>query len=720
MVRGRVILFAVLFAAASVPVPSAAGQVMDWSSPFQLDSGSPSQLSNGSGIDCVGEQLCVATGGAGRVLVSTSPTGGAAAWQEVTIEEVPANLTSVSCPSVSFCAAVDDAGHLLTSAEPGGGGASWTAATIDPGQELVDISCSKASFCAAIDDAGNALVSDEPSGGAGAWESAQVLESGELRAISCPSASLCLAVHDELGVGGGLLVSGDPLAGASSWKESDVDLANAAYDVSCPSETFCAIAYWEGVLVSNNPAGAGAWRSSQSGEYVNGISCPSEGFCVGESYGGDLRVSSDPAGEDPTWTEFDISPNWVNLLSGIDCTSDSFCAMVDQQGFVYTSTEPGAGPQAWRQLLTGEVEPSVGSPSCPTAGFCAVAGTLGRIYTSTNPTNPAGWQAATVTEGEVWSVSCSAPDWCVALGEGPTLLYSDEPGAGASAWNSVSRPEGRKIACPSSGFCAMLAGEDEVLTSNEPLGGAATWTATDLELPDWRLGPNRLTQLSCPTADLCAVAGDVGTVLASEEPSGGGTWVKSFIGTNDPYNNGAGPSVDGLDCTVASFCAATTWAGTVATTSDPLTGSTGWTLSSAPATYFIGPISCADEVPLCVAVDSNGYAIASREPGQLSSSWGTMEKIDGEEELNGISCASEGALCVASDRDGRVIVGTPGEEEGGSGGGGPSPPPTPPGPPPEHHCKRKHNGKPKRMGIAPARKVSSGGKPARSRCGRRG
>jgi len=694
---------------------------MDWSSPLRLDSGSPSQFSDGSGVDCVGEQLCVATGGEGRVLTSTDPTGGSAAWEEIAIEEASANLTSVSCPSVSFCAAVDDAGRILTSAEPDGG-ASWTAATIDPGQELVDISCSSASFCAAIDDAGNALVSDEPSGGAAAWESAQALESGELTAIACPSASLCLAVHYELGVGGGLLVSGDPLAGASSWEESGVDLANSADDVSCPSDTFCAIAYWKGVVVSNDPAGgAGAWRSSQAGEYVDGISCPSESFCVGESYGGDLRVSSDPAGEDPTWTEFDISPNWVNLLSGIDCTSDSFCAMVDQNGFVYTSTEPSAGPDAWRQLLTGEVEPTVGSPSCPTAGFCAVAGTLGRIYTSTEPTDPASWQAATVTEGEVWSVSCTGPDWCVALGEGPALLYSDEPGAGA--WNSVSRPSGRMISCPTAGFCAMLGKEHEVLTSNEPLGGAATWTATDLELPDWRLGPNRLTQLSCPTADLCAVAGDVGTVLASEEPSGGrATWVKSFVGANDPYNNGAGPSVDGLDCTVASFCAATTWAGTVATTSDPLAGSAGWTLSSAPATYFIGPISCADEVPLCVAVDSNGYAIASRKPGQLSSSWGTMEKIDGEEELNGISCASEGTLCVASDWDGRVVVGTPGEggeegsSSGGSGRGGPSPTPVPPSPPPKHHCKRTQKGNVKRMGISSARKLSSGGRRSKSRC----
>jgi hypothetical protein len=723
MLRRAIALVGLFLFGALTPVAAAETPLMSWSAPLQLDPGSPSKFTNGTAIDCVDRHFCAAVGGNGRMVVSTDPTGGFEAWTETAIEEAEGdNLTGVSCPTATFCAVVDESGHLLTSSEPGGSAAAWSSSSIDPGGKLVDVSCPSPSFCAAIDDSRRVLVSAEPSGGSAAWNSASLLPGGELTAISCASTTLCVIVHNERLGPHGLLVSSDPLAGAGSWIDAGVDLSNHGYDVSCPTESFCAVAFWNGVLVSTDPTGGVAtWHSSHKSEYVDGISCPDSGFCAGESYGGDVLASNDPTAASSTWTEFDISPNWVNLLSGIDCTSDYLCAMVDQKGFIYTSTDPRAGPHAWRRLLTGEVERSVGSPSCPTASFCAVAGTLGRIYTSTDLTS---WQAATVTKGNVWSVSCSASDWCVALGEGPAFLYSDEPGAGASAWSSVSRPDGRKISCPTSGFCAMLGEEDEVLTSTEPLGGVETWTATDLELPNWRLGPNWLTQLSCPTTDLCAVGGDVGTVLASEEPSGGrATWAKSFIGGNDPYNNGAGPSVEGLDCTVASFCAATTWAGTVATTSDPLAAA-GWTLSSAPATYFPGPVSCADGAPLCVAVDRNGYAVTSQDPVRSSLSWGTMEKIDGEEELNGISCAPEGTLCVASDWDGRVVVGTPvvggGEEPERAGqdsvsSGSPSG--LPPAPRP---CRRTKSHKKVKRGpvIAPRHKVSNGGRGSRSRCGR--
>ncbi|MDQ3726156.1 MAG: hypothetical protein M3335_09780 [Actinomycetota bacterium] len=375
------------------------------------------------------------------------------------------------------------------------------------------------------------------------------------------------------------------------------------------------------------------------------------------------------------------------------------------------------------------VEPELTSVSCPSASFCAAIGTLGRLYTSTDPTDPAGWTEATIWTGEIGDLECASPTWCVAVGDGPVLLYSTDPGGGAAAWSDVSLPEGRRISCPSADFCARLAGEDEVLTSTEPLGGAGTWTATDLELPEWRLGPNFLHRVDCPTADLCAVSGDVGTVLASSDPTGGvDAWVKSFIGAKDVYNNGAGPSVDGLDCTAASFCAATTWGDTVATTDDPLGGTSAWDLSQADEAFFIQQISCAEDASLCVAVDRNGYAITSRNPGTLSAEWGTFEPIGDPETLRDVSCAPDGSLCAVVDSKGRVIVGTPRPDEGGQPGGGFPPPgqgnplPDPPRRPP---CKPKqpksHNPQKKaskRQAIGQARKVSSAGKRPKSRCGR--
>jgi hypothetical protein len=366
-----------------------------------------------------------------------------------------------------------------------------------------------------------------------------------------------------------------------------------------------------------------------------------------------------------------------------------------------------------------EPEPELTSVSCPSATFCAATGTLGRLYTSTDPTDPTSWAEATIWAGEIGDLECTGPTWCVAVGTGPVLLYSTDPGAGADAWNDVTLPEGRRISCPSSDFCARLAGDNEVLTSTEPLGGAGTWTATDLELPEWRLGPNFLHRVDCPTADFCAVSGDVGTVLASSDPTGGvDAWVESFIGAKDVYNNGAGPSVDGLDCTVASFCAATTWGGTVATTDEPLGGTGAWDLSRTEDAFFIQQISCAEDASLCVAVDRNGYAITSRNPGTLSAEWGTFEPIDEPETLRDVSCAPDGSLCAAIDNRGRIVVGTPRPDEGGQpGGGGGFPPPGQgnplPDPPHRPPCKPKpsKSQKPakkasKRRAVGQARKVA--------------
>ncbi|HKF83751.1 MAG TPA: hypothetical protein VKB23_12435 [Solirubrobacterales bacterium] len=314
------------------------------------------------------------------------------------------------------------------------------------------------------------------------------------------------------------------------------------------------------------------------------------------------------------------------------------------------------------------------------------------------------------------------------MGSGSTLLYASEPGGGAGAWNGVSLPAGRSLTCPSTAFCGLLAGDDEVLTSSDPLAGAGTWSGVDLELPEWRLGPNHLYRIDCPTPSACAVSGDVGTVLATSEPTGdAGAWIESFIGARDSYNNGAGPAVEGLDCTTAFFCAATTWGDTVATSDEPLAGTPSWGLSISPDAYFIRAISCAEDSSLCVAVDRNGYAISSRDPASVTDDWGTRELIDGEEALTDVSCAAGGDLCAAVDDEGRVIVGTPVESP--EPGTGPTPaagsPQTPLGSP---NCKQpkrkaKHHRKPRAKSmpsIGQAQAVSGRGKQPQSLCSRQG
>lgn len=758
MVRGKLVLFGVLFLAASAPASSAAGQEMDWSPPLQIDPGSPSQFTGAAGIDCVGNSFCVAVGGAGRLLVSNDPGGGREAWEEAEVDPSTSPLTAVSCPSTGFCAVADAEGNLLTSTEPRAEAAAWSSAAIDSGHEIVSVSCPSAGFCAAIDDAGNVLVSGEPAGGAAAWESAQVLENSEAKQISCASTSLCALAYDRSNVfwePPALLVSTDPLAGASSWTDAGLDLGEngEAYGVSCPSDDFCGFAYSGGILVSGDPAGGGStWHLTHSsseglpaGEkdsYLEGlgITCSSANFCVAQMTMAarqsfalpepKLVISSQPASPG-SWTVQTMSREWGEWpfgRAGMVCTGPSFCATVAYWGSISTSTEPAGGAEAWGVAVTGSAGPTLTSVACPARTFCAATGTLGRLYTSTEPTDPDSWTATRLAE-TVGSVTCSSPTWCTvaAVGPaGPTVMYATEPGAGASAWSAVARPTGRALTCPEPGFCAQLAGEDEVLASNDPIGGGAgSWVKTDMRLPEERLGPGSLWALSCPSADLCATGGaSTGRILLSATPTGGrSSWISAYVGKDDPNAANFNPEVSAIDCPQISFCAATVTGG-VETTTAPLGGSAAWTLSHQSNPYGLGPISCAEDASLCVAIDQYGDAVTSRSPQDEVSDWGTLEPIYEGEGLRDVSCARDGSLCAVISREGEAIVGTPRpeepEEEKG-GGQGSSSGASPSGPPPgaaPHPCRKPKRHKAKRgPAIAPHHKVSNGGRRSKSRCG---
>jgi hypothetical protein len=666
---------------------------MDWSSPLQLDSGSPSQFTHGSGIDCVGESFCAATGGEGKIVVSTDPIGGSAAWKEVAIEEASAgNLTAVSCPSTSFCAAVDDAGHLLTASEPEGDAAVWASAAIDAGHEITSISCPSAGFCAAVDDASQVLVSDEPDGGAAAW-SASTVVTGEPIRISCASTSLCALAFDgsrQLHEPPGLLVSTDPLSGAGSWADAGLDLGEGGGDVfgvSCPSDDFCGFAYDGGIFVSGDPAGGGStWHlthSSSEGLPAGGkqtywqglgITCSSANFCVAQltyppnsSYGHSfpkLLISSRPASEG-SWTRQTLEQESDFGRAGMVCTGPTFCATLSKWGLVSTSTEPAGGSGAWDLALAEPMRPTLTSVACPAQAFCAATGTQGRLYTSTDPTDPGSWTATRLAE-YIESVTCSSPAWCTLAADGPaghTIMYATQPAAGVDAWSAVARPIGRALTCPEAGFCAQLAGDDEVLASDDPIGGGAgSWVTTDMRLPEERLNLAFLRVLSCPSAGLCAMGGNSeGNVLISTDPTGGRSgWIEVGIRgpqPDPPYPVNLNPAVAGIDCPQVSFCAVTGDAG-VKTTTAPIGGPSAWTYSQVAAPGFLGPISCAEDASLCVLIESDGNAIASRLPEKEVKNWGIAEPIYEGEGLHAISCASDGSLCAVISDDGKVIVGT--------------------------------------------------------------
>lgn len=687
--------------------------VMQWSQPQLVSEDSGSLFTGATDISCASAALCVAVGEEGRFLYSSEPTASIEAWQEAqSTDPAAADLTAVSCPGNDFCGAVDAAGNVFVSQEPAQG--AWVETAIGDGHPLTDISCSSASFCVAGDAAGDVFVSEDPSAGAGAWAATQLDEEDEILSVSCAGPTLCVVVADEESFS-----STEP--GAGVWKPVGHDYLREA---SCPQTSFCAIATFNGVLVSEEPdGGAGTWTESP-GSYAAGgfISCPDSSFCVTSDYGGYLMTSSDPGSATPGWEPASLrTPAEVKSIS---CPSSGFCAAVLDTGAVLTSTDPDGGVEAWRYTATGGWDPALTSVSCPTGSLCLAAGPQGTLYSSTDPTVLGSWSGDRITDGGLDQVSCARVNWCVARGYNRTLLYSEEPTSGAAGWSSVSMPFALDLACPTESFCAAIDGSGNVLTSTDPLGGAGTWTATDLKLPEWRLGPNETHEISCPAADFCVVGGDVGIVAVSEDPTGGtAAWKKAFVGNPEDFYNGAGPNIDGLDCPGPGFCAASMWSGTLAASAEPAGGESAWVHKRAEGSFFRA-ISCSLHGEACVAVNGAGKAFTAFDLSAVGSTWSAPELFP-HEGLEDVSCEPNGSFCVVVDDQGYATLGKVREE---GSGGEPThvlmPPPELPRQPqviprPKPHCKARresHGRRAGRFAVGPAIPLSSGGRRARTRC----
>jgi hypothetical protein len=137
----------------------------------------------------------------GNVLTSSNPTGGAAAWTTILVDNPSPDISTrgglddVSCASIGLCVVVDVNGNVVTSTNPLGG-AGWTLANVDGRNELRGVSCPSVSLCVAVDadGNGNAVTSTNPTGGASAWTVAHVDGSNVLNGVSCPTSTLCVAV----------------------------------------------------------------------------------------------------------------------------------------------------------------------------------------------------------------------------------------------------------------------------------------------------------------------------------------------------------------------------------------------------------------------------------------------------------------------------------------------------------------------------------------------
>ena len=114
------------------------------------------------GISCPSPSLCVAirqTDFTETILTSTAPTVDGP-WKQRQVE--PASqfytLFGISCPSKTLCVAADDNGDAIVSTNPTGGAAAWQRSHIEPKWGFYAVSCSITPLCAAVDSGGFAVI----------------------------------------------------------------------------------------------------------------------------------------------------------------------------------------------------------------------------------------------------------------------------------------------------------------------------------------------------------------------------------------------------------------------------------------------------------------------------------------------------------------------------------------------------------------------------------
>jgi hypothetical protein len=581
-------------------VALAAGSPLTWAAPVRVDHqapfGSPNQL---LGVSCPSSGLCVAVDGAGDVVTSTNPTGGAAAW---TVTDVDGSnyLNGVSCPSSGLCVAVDNNGDVVTSTDPTGGAATWTVTDVDGSNLLSGVSCPSSGLCVAVDSAGNAVTSTNPTAGAAAWTVTDVDSTNGLDGVSCPSSGLCVAVDTV----GNVVTSTNPTGGTAAWTVTHVDDSNWPLGVSCPSSGLCVAVDLSGdVVTSTNPTGgAAAWTvTNVESNYLVGVSCPSSGLCVAVAAHGDVVTSTNPTGGAAAWTVTNVDgPTW---LTGVSCPSSGLCVAVDNGGNVVTSTNPTGGTAAWT-VTNVDGSNGLSGVSCPSSGLCFGVDNDGNVVTSTNPTG-------------------GTADW--------TVTNVD----GSSGLNGVS--------CPSSGLCVGVDNDGNVVTSTNPTGGTANWTVTNVD------GSNGLSSVSCPSSGLCVGVDNDGDVVTSTNPTGGaGAWKVTDVDGSNPLN--------GVSCPSSGLCVAVGDNGAVVTSTNLTGGAKAWTVTEVDGSnfnYLLG-VSCPSS-GLCVAVGSGGDVVTSTNPTGGAGAW-TVTDVDGSNSLYGVSCVSSG-LCVAVDEAGDVVTG---------------------------------------------------------------
>jgi hypothetical protein len=331
--------------------------------------------------------------------------------------------------------------------------------------------------------------------------------------------------------------------------------------------------------------------------------------------------------------------------------------------------------------------------SCVSARFCAAAGSQGDSahlsrgdvpltmiwngsrWRKTATPLPRGW-----TEGELDSVSCVSPRYCVAIGEYNRGSYEY---ALAETWNGrtwtaarLPRPSGGfghvggAVSCGAARNCLAVLSFDSATPGVREYYGILRGTKWSLHVVTGPKGAG-FAGVSCVSATHCVLAGNYVTkrVLVLFETWNG----KTFTPMKAPTPAGTGLFIAGVSCASAKSCAAVGSAGppivqAANASFAELWNGKAWSVASVPRPRGLGTnlygISCGSPAS-CVAVgvaatdgsEGTSHPLADSYDGRswTTASMPALHKGRGNGQFQGVSCVSA-VFCVA--------VG----EGGGSGG----------------------------------------------------
>jgi len=348
----------------------------------------------------------------------------------------------------------------------------------------------------------------------------------------------------------GVMASGAATAGAADWSHrqlvADTSDRLPLFGIDCVSAELCVtVGGGNTIGSSTNPTGdASAWKVVYAGigpypgspnqRQIRGVDCPSAQLCVAVTFEGLIYTTTNPTGDAPAWQVTDIDGEGPNThFYGVSCPSPNFCAASAGEAKVLTSTNPTGGPSAWTATqLAGPME--LRGISCASAALCVAVGddgdnirpAIGDEAVVASSSNPLGgeWSVAPLAGRQsAYGIACPSAELCVSGDTLGNLLVATNPTGGSGAWREIDGGGSVQITdvdCASPSLCLAVDNNGDVLTSTDPDGGAGDWTFKNI-VPYPFVDETQLNAFfgaSCPSAGFCAISTNAANVYTSTNP----------------------------------------------------------------------------------------------------------------------------------------------------------------------------------------------------------